>query len=132
MKQQEVTREQTEIIINAEVSKKLEKHSDKRLFGMWSLLPKVLCNKPETNTSIEVFTEDPMAWQLINELIRSNLNASLIKMQIISKDRVLGIEQILKQETKHKLILSARSRFAIVMIETSDNTTKVVVWELPE
>ncbi len=128
----EITREKVEICLNAEVSKRLEKHGDKRLYGMFSLLPKVLCSKGEENICIEVLSIDPIAWRVMNSIIRANLTATAIRLQILPPDRVQGIEEILKQDTKHKLIMNAKSRFAILMIETADNTIKLVVWELPE
>lgn len=129
---QEATRKKVEICINGEVSKDLEKHADKRLYGMFSLLPKVLCTKEEKDICIELFTKDSIAWRIMNSIIRTKLDVAAIKLQILPAERIAGIEGILKQDTKHQLILNAKSNFAILMIETIDNTIMLVVYKLPE
>lgn len=117
----------------SEVSKKLEKNSDKRLFGLWSLIgQKVTCsNKQEKEDAIKAFSADPISYKLITGIIYCNLNATSIRVQVMPRESIGTVAEVIREGKSNGLILVAGSKFAATTVPT-DNTINVLLWNLPE
>ena len=123
------------------------KFNDPRLEGLWSLIgSKVVFKKEDKQkrayafgrvTCEEIFNEDPIAYQLMSEIISKNANPKQIRVfqrhnpifdgKVFQK--IGDIQETLKEVENPVLIVNAGSKYAIILVDASYGID-VWVWDL--
>lgn len=112
---------------------------DKRLLGLWSLIDsRVVYERKDANldtsTYHEVFSTDPIAYDVLSGIIKKNVNADKILVHRSNKgasnrQHTSDIQKTLAEVTNPQLIVHAGSHFCVIIADASYGID-VWVWNL--
>ena len=113
---------------------------DKRLYGLWSLIGASVVYEskadisPDTSTCDQIFSTDPISYDVLAKIVRKNVNADKILVHQIyngasNMQCTSDIQKILSEATNPQLILHAGSNFAVIIADAAYGID-VWVWDL--
>lgn len=116
--------------------------ADSRLVGLWSLIgvnvvyekeDAVYCT-PDTTTCNQIFSTDPIAYDVLSAIVKKNVNAEKILVHQLhngacNTQNISDVQKILCEASNPQLIAHAGSNF-IVIIADATYGIDVWIWDL--
>ncbi|MCI8519381.1 MAG: hypothetical protein HFJ51_04795 [Clostridia bacterium] len=120
----------------------VDQSTDTRLIGLWSLIgPNVVYEEkdevncsPDTTTCDQIFSTDPIAYDVLSAIVKRNVNAEKILVHqphngACNTQHISDIQKTLCEAMSPQLIVHAGSNFVVIIADAAYGID-VWVWNL--